>query len=303
MKSRTLLAGCLIAVGAVYYPFPPAHAGKAADTPTVQIGMAQTMVVDVPPPLVDFLGLPFSRLMKEFTGLNGNLEVGGGPFDVAQKLESGKVQLAVFQGLEFAWVQTRHPKIKPLMVAIYQNKVLNAQLVIRKDSTSLDSWADLRGKEIAFPRKSKEHCRAFLERNCTVCGDCAPQDFFGGIARPGSAEAALDDLIHGKCQAAICDKVDVEFYRRIKPGAFNQLRILKDSEPFPSAVIAYVDGGVDGKVLERFRGGMLKANNSERGRDMMSMWRITSFEEVPGDYQRTVDEILRSYPVPEAKTP
>lgn len=306
MKSRTLGAGCLTllltlspglsrAAGAGK---PAADKAPAGDT--VQIGMAQTMVIDVPQPLVDFLGFPFSRLTKEFTGLNGNLQIGGNAFDLAKKLEEGQVQLGVFQGLEYAWVQARHPKLKPLMVAVYQYKQLNAQLVVRKDS-GLESWADLRGKDVAYPKKSKEHCRVFMERHCTECGECAPKAYFSSLARPGSVESALDELVESKCHAVIGDKVDVDFFQRIKPGAFGQLKVVKSSESFPAAVIAYREGEVDAKVLERFRSGMLKANRTERGRDMMSMWRISSFEEVPEDYQRTVEDILRAYPLHEAK--
>jgi len=302
MRYRLLLAGCLaIASLAVSLGGASrAQADKPLAKDPVQIGMAQTMVVDVPQPFIDLLGYPFGALMKEFTGLTGNLKVGGSPFDVARNLEDGKVHFAVFQGLEFAWVQAKHPNIKPLMVALYQNKQLHAQLLVRKDS-GIESFVDLRNKDVAYPQKSKEHCRVFMERHCNECGECGPKAYFNNLCKPGSVETALDQLAAGKIHGVIGDKADVDFFKRIKPGVFAQLMIVKNSEAFPSAVIAYSHGQVDSKLLAQFRTGMIRANKSERGRDMMGMWRITSFENVPEGYFQNLEEILRCYPAPETK--
>jgi ABC-type phosphate/phosphonate transport system substrate-binding protein len=186
------------------------------------------------------------------------------------------------------------------MVAIYQNQQLHAQLVVRKDS-DIESFSELRNKDVAYPRKSKEHCRVFMERFCNECGECGPKSYFSNLCQPGSVESALDQLAEGKCHAVIGDKVDVDFFKRLKPGVFEQFKVVKSSEAFPSAVIAYCEGQVDTKILEQFRKGMIRANKSPRGRDMMGMWRITSFESIPENYQQNLEEILRCYPAPETK--
>lgn len=302
MRFRPLLAGCFVLSTLILCLTNPSplSAGKPLGADPVQIAMAQTMVVDVPQPIVDLLGYPFGALTKEFTGLKGTLKIGGSPYEVAQKLEEGKVHFAVFQGVEFAWVQSKHPNLKPLMVALYQYEQLQVHLLVRKDS-SIEGFADLRNKDVAYPRKSKEHCRVFMERSCNECGDCEPKSYFGNLCQPGSVETALDQLAEGKCHAVIGDKADVEFFKRIKPGVFAQLKVVKSSEAFPSAVIAYCEGQVDAKTLEQFRNGMIRANKSERGRDMMGMWRITSFEIIPENYQQNLEDILRCYPAPETK--
>lgn len=299
MKYRLSLACLSLSIFCLWQP-TPARADKPLPKDPVQIGMPQTMVVDVPQPLIDLLGYPFGALMKEFTGLNGKLKVGGSPFDVARNLEDGKIHLGVFQGVEFAWVQAKHPRIKPIMVALYQNKNLHAQLLVRKDS-GIESFADLKNKDVAFPKKSKEHCRVFMDRHCNECGECAPRSYFGNLCQPSSIETALDQLAEGKCHAVIGDKVDVEFFCRVKPGVFNQLKIVRTSEAFPAGVICCIDGELDAKTIEQFRRGMLRANKNERGREMMGMFRITSFEHVPADYQQNLEDILRAYPGPETK--
>ena len=51
----------------------------------VRIGMVSSLFNDIPPGLVDFAGVPFRALMKEFTGLDGQLKVGGDAYAVAQE--------------------------------------------------------------------------------------------------------------------------------------------------------------------------------------------------------------------------
>src|SRR5437867_3290777 len=107
MTFSKMLAGivALVAVGLAGLGSRPAFANppKAANSQSarpqtapqqaaaVEIGMAQTMFVDVPQPLVDILTYPFAGLMKEFTGLDGKLSVGGDAFTLAQKLKDNKV--------------------------------------------------------------------------------------------------------------------------------------------------------------------------------------------------------------------
>ena len=73
---------------------------------------------------------------------------------------------------------------------------------------------------------------------------------------------------------------------------------LAKSEPFPTAVVGYRQGKLSDKVLTQFKTGMLKANDSEKGRDVMANFSITSFEPVAEDYPKQLSAILKAYPVP-----
>jgi hypothetical protein len=73
---------------------------------------------------------------------------------------------------------------------------------------------------------------------------------------------------------------------------------LQLSEPFPCAVIAYCPGTLSEETLERFRAGLLAAKSSRHGRQMMQLCRITSFEEVPADFDRMLAAIAKAYPPP-----
>src|SRR6185312_1109543 len=105
----------------------------------------KTLFTDVPNPLVQVVLGPFGTMMKDFTGLDGKVVLGGDPLSLAKDLDEGKVDLAVFHGVEFAWAQTKYPQLKPLMVAITKYKYAKAHLVVRKDMDAA-AIGDLKGK-------------------------------------------------------------------------------------------------------------------------------------------------------------
>jgi hypothetical protein len=43
---------------------------------------------------------------------------------------------------------------------------------------------------------------------------------------------------------------------------------------------------------------MINANKNERGRDLMTLWKLTGFEAVPTDYVAKCAEIMKAYPPP-----
>lgn len=278
---------------------PPLGAGELGTTTPIHVGMPETMVADLAESQVEILEKKFALLMKEFTGLKGQLHVGDGPFDVASRLDEGQLQLAIFQGVEFAWVRAKYPTFQPLMIALSTHPKIEVLILTRKEGGA-EGFAGLKGKRIALPKKSKEPARLFLENVSAKAGGDL-KSFFKEITSPPNPEKALDDLVAGKVDAVVADKVAVEFYQRIKPGVFGRLKVLQTSEPFPPGVIAYKKGALSDALLDRFKKGMLKANKSERGQDLMANWNITSFEPVPADYARDLEAILKSYPAPTGK--
>ena len=43
---------------------------------------------------------------------------------------------------------------------------------------------------------------------------------------------------------------------------------------------------------------MIAAGRTAMGRQLMTLWKLTGFEEVPDDYERTCAEIGKAYPPP-----
>ena len=275
----------------------PARAEEPAKrTEPVRIGLVRSLYRDTPEALVQVMMEPFSSLMEKQTGVAGRLVMAGEAYELAQHLKADKFQLGIFQGVEYAWVQQELPELKPLTIAINKRRHLQACLVARADS-EVKTFDDLRQKSVALPRHSREHCHLFLARCCREQGQDA-KHYFSLLATPAGVEPALDDVVRGKVQAAVVDAVGLESYKHEKPGCFERLKTIKLSEAFPAAVIVYYRGHLGAATLDKFKDGMARANDSGVGRQLLAAVRWTGFEPVPGDYQKTLTDILKVYPPP-----
>jgi ABC-type phosphate/phosphonate transport system substrate-binding protein len=295
MSRRILTAGLILAALGLAKPTP---AEEATSSRPVRIGMVSSLFNDIPPALVEFVGGPFKTLMKEFTGLDGQLKVGGDAYEVGKKLTDNTLDLAVFHGFEYGWARAKYPDLRPLTIAVSKHRQVHAYLVVRADS-DVKSFSDLKGKEVGFPRKSKEHCRIYMERTCAGCAGCDARKYFGSVVASANVDDSFDDILRGKLSGVITDDASLEEYQLIKPGCFERLKVVAKSEPFPPAVIVYLEGALDAVTLQKFRDGMISANQSPRGRDMMSIFKMTAFEPIPDNYGQMIAEVLRHYPTPQ----
>src|SRR5262245_25944476 len=264
----------------------------AQDPQVIPIGLVESLVKDLSPGKRKIVETDFPDMVKEFTGLSSKVELGADPFTGAKKLASGDWRLGVFQGVEFAWAQQHDSKLQPLMVAMGREKSIHAVLVAKSDSKA-SGFADFKGKEISL-LTGREHNRLFADKGAG--GDA--RKFFAKVNPTSNSEMALDDVLRGKVEAAIVDNSTMESYREIQPGRFKRLKVIAQSEPFPSSVIVYRQGGLSDAVLEKFKTGMLKANDSDKGRDMMANFNIVSFAAPPADYAKQLEEIRKAYPAP-----
>jgi len=271
---------------------------KAAEpirsTEPVRIGMIGSLFRDTPQATVLAMMQPLGSIMESQTGIRGELVPGGDAESLGKQVADGKLQLAVFHGIEFAWAKQKHPELRPLVIAINQARYLSALVVVRAES-KVASLADLRDKTLALPNHTREHCHVFLNRHCP---DCKPNCFFSKITNPPNTEEALDDTIDGAVEATIVDGVSLDCFKRRKPGRAARLRIVHTSELFPAAVVVYKPGVLDELTLKRFHDGMVNTSRTIIGRQMLTLWKLTGFEYVPQDYDRGLIEIVKAYPAP-----
>jgi ABC-type phosphate/phosphonate transport system substrate-binding protein len=269
---------------------------RPARTEAVRIGLIGTLFRDMPQSTVMAVMQPFGALMESQTGVSGELVPAGDSDNLGQQIADDKIQLGVFHGIEYAWAKAKHPELRPLVIAINKMQHLQSFVVVRDDS-NLRRTADLRGKVLALPRGSREHCYLFLEK---LCKDAKQgiQGYFSKITNPTSVEDAMDDVVDGNVQAAVVDNVSIDCFKRRKPGRFAKLRVLASSETFPPAVVAYRPGSLDDATLQRFRDGLMNSSNTVLGKQLLTLWKLTGFEPVPSDFDQLVTDIAKAYPPP-----
>jgi ABC-type phosphate/phosphonate transport system substrate-binding protein len=260
----------------------------------VRIGLIGSLFRDTPESVVQIMMRPFRSLLETQTGMCGDLIAAGDADNLAHKLKDDEVQFGVFHGIEFAWARQKFPRLRALVVAINRHPFLRAEVVVKKDG-KVASLADLKGRVVALDRRAREHCRLYLERKCVPAGTTV-QKHFSRLAMPLDAENALDDLQDGGVEAAVVDATDFEAYKESHPVRAARLRRLDQSEHFPCAVVAYYPGGVAGDLLDRFRSGMIAARETTRGKQLLSLCRITAFEEPPAGFEESLQTIVKAYP-------
>jgi ABC-type phosphate/phosphonate transport system substrate-binding protein len=275
----------------------PVNAKDRSTHPSaVRIGMISSLFNDVPEATVMAMMQPFAALIKAQTGVTGELVPCGDADNLGQQLMGDRVQLGVFHGIEFAWARHQYPELRPLVIAVNQQRYLRAHIVVRADS-NVSTLRDLQDKTLALPNQTWHHCRLFLRRRCLEWKK-EPATFFAKITKPANVEDALDDVVDGVAQVCVVDGVSLDCYKRRKPGRVAKLKIVQSSEIFPAAVVAYRTAILDDATRARLRVGLMNANRAALGRELLTLWKLTGFEQVPPDYDQTLTEIVKAYPSP-----
>jgi len=158
--------------------------------------------------------------------------------------------------------------------------------------------ADLAGKNFDLPMGSKEHTVVYVARNAGDNAQAGMKAFFGKVTRTRNSNAALDELCVNKTDAVAVDSIALDYYKNINGPRFSKnLRVLQESTPFPQPVLAYKPGAVPAATIEQFRKGLLTAHELPMGRQMMEMWKIDRFDDVPASYAKNLVEVLKEYPL------
>src|SRR5438876_9420971 len=135
--ATSMRASCCFAGLLACFFFASATIDRTAEAGTrgesLRVAVGDSFFYDMSSGLIKNVTEPFGQVMRETSGLKGDMVTGGDAFSVATQLNDNKVQLAVFHGLEFAWVKQKHGDLRPLMIAV-KDLPIRANVVVRKDS-------------------------------------------------------------------------------------------------------------------------------------------------------------------------
>jgi ABC-type phosphate/phosphonate transport system substrate-binding protein len=216
--------------------------------------------------------------------------------ELANQLAAGKLQVGVFQGSEFAWAKEKYAGLKPLAVAINGYRYPVAYAVVKRTNPAKD-FAALKGQTLSIPATGQDFLRLFVDAEGQAAGQ-KTETFFSKITTPASVDAALDNVVDGVVQVAVADRSAIEVYKQQKPGRFKQLKSIAHSQPFPPPVIAYFDKGLDAARRQRFEQGLVNASKNAKGKLMLALFHLTSFETVPNDFATVLEKFRKNYPAP-----
>jgi ABC-type phosphate/phosphonate transport system substrate-binding protein len=296
--SKKMLLGAL--AWAVFLTFLSAVAsGQQVRLGILRIGASGTLTGKADDPK-DKAGLrTLRRFIMEETGLNSDITGQMNWQTLGEKLSTGDLHLAFFQGYEFAWAQEKYADIKPLSIAVNVDRYPVACVVVRRDNKARN-FTDLRNQSLALPISSLGFLRLYVERQSEAHGKKA-EDYFSSITSPDNVEDAFDDVVDGNVKVIVVDGVALEAYKRRKPGRFKRLMELTRSQPFPPGVVAYYGSVLDEATLRRFKDGLIGASRKEKGQTLLTLSKLTSFEAAPDELERVLVQTRTAYPPTSAK--
>jgi ABC-type phosphate/phosphonate transport system substrate-binding protein len=274
---------------------PGDGAGRQQPRPDVlRIGATGTLTGNADDPREKAGVETLRRFIKEETGFDSEIPPHVTWQELADRMAKGEFHLGVFQGYEFAWAQEKRPGLKPLAIAVNVYRYPVAHVLARRDNPATD-FAGLRSQSLCLPVTNQDFLRLFLDRRREANGKKA-EAFFAKVTAAENVEDALDDVVDGKVQATVIDGAAFEAYRRRKPGRFKQLKEVARSAPFPAAVVASHGSVLDEATLRRFKDGLLGAAKKDKGEMLLTLSRLTGFEDVPEDYGKVLAATRKAYP-------
>jgi ABC-type phosphate/phosphonate transport system substrate-binding protein len=214
--------------------------------------------------------------------------------ELAEKMTKGDLHLGVFKGYEFAWAQQKYPDLKPLALAENTRLYTEVYVVTRRDNPAM-GFAGLQGQSLALPNTGQPELRLFVAQQCQAQGKKL-NTFFAKVTSPNDVEEALDNVVDGVVQAAVADYTSLDAYKGRKPGRFKVLHYVARSKALPPPVVAYYNQVLDQATLKRFQQGLLNASKSDRGQTLLTLFRLTDFAKVPGDFNEVLAETRKKYP-------
>ncbi len=146
--------GCLVAIIAFSGSRCPCFAEEkpqAKPAGNIELGIPESLFHRIPKIIQHVAAEPFLKLLKEQSGLDGNLQVLPDAMTLAGQLNENKIQIGIFQGYEFASAQLEYPDLIPLVVAT-PPEIFQSYCLVRWDNPA-KSITDLKGKTISLPSK------------------------------------------------------------------------------------------------------------------------------------------------------
>jgi ABC-type phosphate/phosphonate transport system substrate-binding protein len=232
--------------------------------------------------------------IKDETGLDNEIVRQKNWQELATKMSKGELDVGVFQGFEFARALPQYPELKPLAVAVNVYVYPVVYLVAGANDQAKD-FAGLQGQSLTLVNPGPGYIQLYVDAQCEAAGK-KPEAFFSKIVNRDNFEDALDDVVDGVSNATAADRAALESYKRRKPGRFGKLKPVCESQPFPPAVVAYYGNHLDESTRKRFHDGLLSASQKDRGQTMLTLFRLTGFQDPPGDFDKVLAATRAAYP-------
>jgi len=289
--ARTAAAFSILAIASL---FVSGGAQAAKPEEKLKVGITKNFFQNFSETIAKLVMQPFPEVVKAQTGLPGEIAMSPDSTELCERMKKGEAHLGVFQGHEFFWASRKYPELKPLMLAVNEKTPLKAYLIVRK-ADSEKPISDMAGKTLAIPTQTRPFARLWVERRGVLPGKVL-HEHYSKVFPIGDSEEALDNVRDGSLDLVLVEKASWDRYKRIKPSSIESLSPIIESETFPSTVIAYFPKSVQNSYVDRFKKGMMTADQNPGSARLLQLVKISSFQPVPDDFMKEGESLIQAYP-------
>jgi ABC-type phosphate/phosphonate transport system substrate-binding protein len=217
---------------------------------------------------------------------------------LGEDLMTGKADIGAVWGIEYGWLRTRYPLIKPLVVAQAAEMLqYSAELVVKKDA-GFDDLADLPNPtRIADFKGACMLNRLFLnDLNHEL-----PHLKFQVGKQSDNINKAIEEVLQGRAEGVICDPYAFETIGRTQYGIRRKLKVIRRSATFPQPVLVGIESQINERqagLCEDFQRTIVAVTNEPEGRDFVRFWRMEEFRRPDQAYLDSVEQAVKRYPPP-----
>lgn len=215
---------------------------------------------------------------------------------IVKRLEDEHINLALFNGIEYAWLKAGYAELPPLVTAYTTDIRMRACIVVREDSKE-KTLLDLKGKTILMPERLPHHAYVYLHHAIMKQGG-DPKTYFKQSTTISDSNEGIESIIDEQADSILLDHDSWIGYQERKPARAKKLRVLQKSVAFPTAVILYNKNSWSRLEILMLRMGLCNAHQKPYSRQLLNFWGVSKFVPCTAKYQKAVEEILREIPDP-----
>ena len=215
---------------------------------------------------------------------------------LAGKLQKQEIHLAIMTGIEYGWMNAGFPELLPLVTAFTTDIRLKACIVVPAESKA-KSLKDLKGQTIVLPKRLQHYPLLYLQQEL-LDGGSEPKNYFGSIVAYADTDEGIETVVEKGAAAVLVDVESWKGYQERKPGRAKKLKVIDESEPFPTAAVLYHPTVWGAEELKTLNTVLCSAHTKSFTRQLLNFWRISKFIPYSADYQKVVKGILAELPKP-----
>jgi len=215
---------------------------------------------------------------------------------LASKLQKQEIHLAILTGIEYGWIHASFPELLPLVTAYTTDIRLKACIVVPAES-KVKNLKDLKGQSLVLPKRLQHYPLLYLQKELLDEG-CEPKNYFDHIVASSDTDEGIETVVEKGAAAVLVDVESWKGYQERKPGRAKKLKVIDESESFPTAAVLYHPTVWGAEELKTLNTVLCSAHTRPFTRQLLNFWRMSKFVPYSADYQKVVKGILVELPKP-----